>query len=506
MANPDWAINLLERSETLADILRRNSMTTSSSLSNFRRFLTNGFQTSEPLPPGRKYHSLKHCAIINFAEGCCIGGGISMIVSVIPAVLKGNIRRALKDVPTLGNLRVALFFGMFMSSCNSGLYLQRVSAHDPGLARSEFRRLRFLIGLVAGMSVAVLPKGVRRFILYLLLTRAIEIAARLAKAELKERKLRSERKTSGVPESSTEGSTPLPCTIAQPCDVFSSHEVVGLASVSMAVIITAWFRFTHLVPSGYLHFLAGINNLTAKQVSDVQSILKGNSAAGSAVAKVVSREDRICSVYHPHEQGCMNFYLEFLLKGILTKSGPFYFKLYLVPLLFSIAKRRGKNVSPELAFNFLKRVWWSSLFLGTMNATAAGAVCAMSKFRPYSYHPKISLVTHASFGGYMCGLSLYLEQDSRRLELALYLFGQAIQILVNAYKASGVWYPGHMDSIVTAVSISLMLFAFWEEADRLTDADEESLHIPIIRPGYASLIARIIDTKTTRHSFRIFRK
>ena len=386
-----------------------------------------------------------------------------------------------------------------MSACNSGLYVHRLSASRKQQSVAELKRIRFLIGLMAGMSVAVLPKGVRRFILYLLLTRAIEIAARLAKAELKERKLRAAQKEN-LTEGSTEASTPCP-SMKETGDVFSSHEIVGLASVSMTVIITAWFRFTELVPSGYVHFLAGINNLTPKQVSDIQSILKGDLNVSPEISKVIRREEKICSVYHPHDQGCLRFYIGFLLKGIVTRSGPFYLKLYLLPLLFSIVKRKGKNISPELAFNFFKRVWWSSLFLATMNATAAGAVCAVSKLRPLSYHPSVPLVTHASLGGYMCGLSLYLEQDSRRLELALYLFGQAIQILVNAYKHTGLWYPGHMDSLVTAGSISLMLFAFWEEADRITSADAETCHIPIIRPGYASLISRIIDTPNSRHSF-----
>jgi hypothetical protein len=208
----------------------------------------------------------------------------------------------------------------------------------------------------------------------------------------------------------------------------------------------------------------------------------------------------MCSVYHPQDQGCMKFYLRFLLKGIVTKSGPFYLKLYLLPLIFSVVKR--KHVSKELVLNFFKRVWWSALFLATMNATAAGTVCAMGKLKPLSYHPSIPLTTHASLGGYMSGLSLYLEQDTRRLELALYLFGQAIQILVNAYKATGLWYPRGTDTFSTAASITMMLFAYWLQADHksIESVDFSS----IIRPGYAGMLARIIDTPTNRHSFKLF--
>ncbi len=501
MANPDWAVNLLERTETLGDFLRRNAHSTSSGLSSFTSYFTTNLSTEGPLPPGRIYRSLGRCAGTNFVEGCSIGGGISVLVSTLPALLKGNVRRAVKDIPTLGNLRVALFFGILMSTCNSALYLQRKAQLERPLTASELNRVRLLIGLVSGMSVAVLPKGVRRFIVYLLLTRAFEIAVRLLKGHIRERRARTTSKPGVVNgESVTEAPTPSLVTIKEAHEAFSSHEVVGLASVSMTVIVTAWFRYTELVPGGYLRFLEGINNLTATQVSDIQHILKGDTEFNPQVTKVVHREDRVCSVYHPEDQACLSFYLRFLLKGILTRSGPFYLKLYLLPLLFSIVRRKGKNVSLPLAISFLKRVWWSSLFLGTMNATAAGTVCALSHLRPLSYHRAIPLTVHASLGGYMSGLSLYLEQHSRRLELALYLFGQAIQILVNVYKRTGIWYPSHMDSLVTAGSISLILYAFWEEADR-TDVPAD--HIPIIRPGYASLISKIIDTSNRRHSFVI---
>jgi hypothetical protein len=483
MGNPDWAINLLDRGETLVEFLRRNNLTASTSISNFRTYIRSGLAASDPLPPGEKYRSLKQCLAVNFLEGCTIGGGLSILVSVVPPLLKGKVRRALKDVPTSGNLRVALFFGLLMSLCNSGMYLNKKA--PPSVA--ALRRLRFLIGLIAGTSVTVLPAGVRRFVLYLLLTRAIEIAARLVKTELRARRMKQKEI---VEDTDSEASTPSVSLIEESGDLFSSHEIVGLASVSMTVIITAWFRFSDLVPHGYLHFLEGINNLTPRQVKDVQHILKSDLNVNPLITKIVNRKERICAVYHPEEQGCLSFYLSFLLKGIITRSGPFYLKLYFLPLLFSIIKRKGKNISSGLALSFFKRVWWSSLFLATMNATAAGTVCAMSHLRPLSYDPKIPFTTHASLGGYMCGLALYLEQDSRRLELALYLFGQAIQILVNAYKKTNLWYPSRMDSISTATSIAVMLYAFWEN--------------DIIRPGYASLIGRIIDTSDNRHSYKIF--
>ena len=503
MANPDWAINLFDRSETFVDFLRRNRVSTSASISNFRHMIRNGLTSTEPVPHGQIYRSLNHCLASNFVEGCSIGGGLSLLVSAVPPLLKGNVRRAIEGIPTLGNLRVALFFGSLMSVCNGSQYLSRAKLQDEKSAVVELMKLRLLIGFLSGLSVSVLPKGVRRFVLYFLISRAFEIAARLGKIEYRRRRAESDLKNTIVTIEEVSSETSTTAASVPSCEsteLFSSHEVVGLASVSMTVIITAWFRFTELVPHGYLHFLAGINNLTAANVEDIQHILRGDKNFKPEVTKVVLREARMCSVYHPHDQGCMNFYLRFLLKGIVSKTGPFYLKLYLLPLVFSVVKRR--HVSKELALNFFKRVWWSALFLATMNATAAGTVCAMGKLQPLSYHPSIPLTTHASLGGYMCGLSLYLEQDTRRLELALYLFGQAIQILVNAYKAAGLWYPRGTDTLATSASITMMLFAYWLQADprSIGSVDFSS----IIRPGYAGMMARIIDTPTHRHSFKLF--
>lgn len=439
-----------------------------------------------PVPQGELYHSVEHCLASNFAEGCAIGGGLSVIVSVLPALLKGKVRQAGQNIATIGNVRVALFFGSLMSVYNGGQYLSRSARveHD--------RKLRLLLGFLSGLSVAVLPKGVRRFLVYFLLSRSIEVAARLARTSKRRRALRA------MPLSDfTE--VPTPDTIPESKDdLFSSHEVVGLTSFSMTVIITAWFRYTHVVPKGYLQFLVGINNLSPKTVTDLQRILLSDMSFSPEVSKVVLRQERMCSVVHPAGESCSRFLLSFLMQGIVTRTGPFYLKLYMLPLLFSIAKRRGKNISSDLFINFAKRVWWSSLFLSTMNATVAGTVCAFGHLRPLSYHPAIPLASHAGFGGTLCALSLYLEQDNRRLELALYLFSQAIQIMVNAYEAMGWWSPPGMDIVGCASSVALMTYAFAEQADLAPRAD-----IPIIRPGYIGMMSRMLDTTVNRHTLRL---
>ena len=480
MANPEWAINLLERSETVLDFFKRNSLSSSASLSNLGDLLRKSFPAPGiPLPPGEMYHSLEHCIVSNFVEGCCIGGGLSVLVSVLPALLKGNIRRAAETVATTGNVRVALFFGSIMSIGNTGIYLQNRDApaedenHDEFTARK--RSARLLIGFLSGLSVAVLPKAIRRFIIYFLLTRSLEVGARMLKSAAMHKR----------PDFQTEKG-----------DVFTSHEVVGLASVSMSVIITAWFRYTHLVPKGYLQFLHGINNLTHKQVEDVQLVLQDSCAKRPDLMPIINRQVQVCSVLHPIEEPCPKFFARFLASALITRTGPFYLKLYSLPLLFSIFKRRGR-ISKDLILNhFAKRVWWSALFLSSLNAIVAGAVCTLQ------HYPSIPLYAHASIAGAASGASLYLEQDSRRLELALYLFSQAIQILVNAYEERGYWSPAGADTIFCAASIGLISYAFWEQQAQDADTSREN-PLVIIRPGYVSMMSKIVDTKDCRHSFKL---
>jgi hypothetical protein len=261
----------------------------------------------------------------------------------------------------------------------------------------------------------------------------------------------------------------------------------------MTVIIAAWFRFAslELIPKSYLSFLNGINNLTPQQVSNVSRVIANEYDSKKDTELVSYANGRLCRAIHPPEQFCPDYFINFVLKGLLTRTGPFYLKLYSLPLAISLFKSKGGTITWLMINHYFTRVWWSSLFLATMNATVAGTVCFLSKY----CNSVIPQQYQAILGGTASGLCLYIEQDGRRLELALYLFGQAIQILVNAYTHFGLWSPKGIDIITSAASISLMTYAFWER--------EENDRLALIRPGYASLFRKIIDTKDARHGFRI---
>lgn len=500
MANPAWAINLLDRSETVLDFLKRNGMS-SASISNLGDKLRKVIPSNEKLPEGEMYHSVRHCLISNFVDGCVIGGGMSGLVSIVPQLLKGHLRQAVVNVVTVGNLRVVVFFGTLLSVCNTGQYLHMQYLNKTGCVGSDAvrsrKRTRLLIGLLSGLSVGVLPKGIRRFIVYLLLTRSFEVLARIIKMKILYRRWCS-RRSVGYSSFSTCASSLEDEAVEEfiPPDVemFTSHEVVGLGCLSMTVVITGWFQYPHLVPKAYLQFLQGINNLTPVQVEAVIRVLSKSDDChdNPRLANIKSRNDRVCRCIHEESQPCADNFIKFLIKGFFTRTAPFYLKLYMLPLVISVVKRKG-NVSPFLVQHFLQRVLRSGLFLTTMNATVAGASCFLS----YYFDTYMSQRVQLSLAGTASGFSLYIEEQSRRLELALYLFGQAIQILVNGYVSTGLWAPRGVDVLASAASISLLTYAYWESAE-----DER---LVLIRPGYSNLMKRIIDTKDNRHGFQLIK-
>ena len=477
MSNPEWAINLLDRSESILGYFRRSALSSSSSLSSISERLRRGLVLSDlPVPFGQMYHSLEHCIIANFVEGCAIGGTIGVIVSVLPALLKGKVRTAGKSVVTLGNARVGLFFGALMTVCNTGVYLQ---SRRPDA--TEYKRIRILIGLLSGCSVAILPKATRRFIVFFLLTRSFEVLIRIWKV----RKLADIEDEDSLLNISTRE------------DLFSVHEIAFLTCSSMTVIITGWFRYPELVPQAYLHFLRSINNLAPCEVDNITTVLRHECVEQNRLDLVPVYTGPLCQLIHSPSQYCLDFYIRFLLKGIVTRSGPFYLKLYSLPLIVSLVRRRGA-VSSEFILAFVNRVWRSALFLATMNATVAGTCCVMghgaTRLGPLVGVPQlISQTAQMSVAGAACGLSIYIEQEPRRLELALYLFSQAVQVLAAAWTAKVAAAPRGMDILVSATSIGIVTYAFWEL--------KETPGAPqLLRPGYANLMSKIIDTRYVKHN------
>jgi hypothetical protein len=270
--------------------------------------------------------------------------------------------------------------------------------------------------------------------------------------------------------------------------VFTSHETVALTVASMSVITTTWFGWPHLVNKGYLHFLDNISNIRKEQFRDIGKLLKGDVGNDSNLKAFLDSDKRYCAPFHSNAESCYRFAPRIFAMALVTRTIPFYFKIYQIPLLFSLIKRRGK-IDPARVRNFVVRLWWSGLFLAVLDALVGGTVCALSHQRliPRWYVMPIC--------GAVSGLSLYLEQAPRRLELALYMFGQALQMIVNAYLAKGYWSHRNFDIFVSSTSAALMMYAYWERV--------ENGNPLLLRDSYSFLLSKIIDTRDKRHGYAL---
>jgi hypothetical protein len=452
--DPQWTYNLLSRSESFVDFLRRQTPFSQlekrymDAISFSSRETLADEEAMSEIEKQAHYRGVIHCIITNLLEGSAVGGGISVLVSTLPALLKGNFKKVGKGVLTSNNARVALFMGFIMTIHNTSLYI--------GKSRTRIgSRFKFLIGLLSGVSVSILPMGVRRFLVYLLFTRSLEVLVRKSRAD------------SGRVET------------------FSSHESVGLTMGSMAIITTTWFGWPQLINKGYLHFLDNISDIDKSQFRDIGIILRNRIPENRP--ELMPMRQKPCLAFHSHSEDCRRFVVRMWILALVKRTIPFYFKIYQIPLLFHLVKRRGK-VSLNVVTHFFSRLWWSGFFLSVLDALVGATCCAVSNQR---IMPKWTMMPLC---GAVSGLSLYIEQPDRRLELALYMFGQAVQMITAAWQFNGLPSPRGTDLVVSALSIGVLTSVMED------DIEGKPL---VLRRGYYDLLTKILDTEARRHSFRI---
>jgi hypothetical protein len=468
--NPEWTYNLLQRSDTVLDFLRKQALEASLPRAISKHLFRTGSFDSLDTATGDSvldapnccplYDSTMLCVMENFVEGFCIGGGISTAVSCLPPLFKGRIKVALRNVPTLYNLRVAVFFGTLMTVCNTLLHLRRCR-RGGSKPVSEERSFRLMVSLLSGICISTLPRGVRRFVVYMLFTRALEVMIRRRRASQETNK---------------------------EVEVFSSHETVALTMASMSVITTTWFGWPHLINPGYLHFLDNISNIKKSEFRDVGKVMLG-ACAGRPDLQYVHDSKQTCRVFHAESEACPRFIARVFLTSFIKHTIPFYIKIYQIPLLFTLIKRRGR-IDTRVVIHFTKRVGRSGIFLAVLNTLVGGTICTISNQR------SIPQLVSMPLSGAVSGASLYIEDPARRLELALYMFGQALQMISNAYVANGYWTHPRMDIFVSTFSAMTLMNTFWER--------EEEGKINVLRGGYSQLLGKILDTHEKRHEFRIW--
>lgn len=90
--------------------------------------------------------------------------------------------------------------------------------------------------------------------------------------------------------------------------------------------------------------------------------------------------------------------------------------------------------------------------------------------------------------GSMSGALVIVETKSRRLELGLYLFTQAMHVVASFYASRGWWYPPGSDLLAIAVGFYQVISAY-EDSVRLKTEEEA----PLLRPFYVGTMKKIFD-------------
>lgn len=463
MTDPNWAYNLL-RSDSVVDLLKKTTdlrLLRDLGKKYFGSTSVGSLETgiddeADPMVV-LHYNSLRECVGVNFLEGCLLGGSLAAGVACLPHLVKGRLRKALGSSLTKNNGKVAIYLGLFMVIFNSGVYLERTLPH-------RRRLIKILATLMSGSAMTLLPPKLRQFIVYLLFTRALEVAIRRYKVNR------------------LDFSKPVPA------ELISGHESVALTVASMSVITTTWFGWPELVSKSYLHFLDNISNIDKSNFRDAGRVLRHVGINDRAELRNAVIRKKPCLAFHSDDVHCAPFIGRVFVESLITKTIPFYAKLYAIPFLFHVAS--GK-LSLRLVKSTGVRLWWSGLFLGVLDTLVGGTVCALS-----NQHVVPHVLIMPLCGG-VSGLSLYIEQPARRLELALYMFGQAVQMLVSTYRYNGLKYPSNVDVIVCAACMCVLADAFTQQQE-LDEAEDAPT---VLRPTYANLLGKILDTGGKRHTF-----
>eukprot|EP00947_MAST-08B_sp_MAST-8B-sp1_P000924 g924.t1 len=184
------------------------------------------------------------------------------------------------------------------------------------------------------------------------------------------------------------------------------------------------------------------------------------------------------------------------VKGLNALSVPVYVPVYLTSTLLFSASRLLTRPLPQLQ-RVAKGIAVSSLFLTTYTAIGVSMLPVLRwlGLRYSVVGPSLAPLA-VSAAGMIAGFSVLLEKKSRRIELALFVFQKAIDVVWNlASNAKGPW-RWLLAEVVTGLPGQVLLFS--TALGSIMHAFVRHPHM--IRGTYRSMLRRFFDSDT-RHTF-----
>lgn len=444
MLNPDWTYNYLTGAQSAVDLQAKLPDDDRDAILSIESAGSSDESGELHVETSSVYKSFLNCAALNAIDGFLIGAGTAAAFSVFPMLIRGKLVNAAKAPFNRGNLKVAVFFAILLGVYNTGRF--RVRSQRGGHKRHlTSRALRAAVAICVGCSSSLLSNRVRRFVALFLLSRALETRTKEIYRNL-----------------SVETQDKL--------EPLVDKADIAIATVSMAVNGASWIMHPDLLDPSYRRFLNSTSGYP-KAIVDSTPFLFNKQVKFS----------RHCEVLHPDaSSGCAVAVTKFAVSQYLNNSLRFYYKIYLIPLL--ITTIRKKKLSITALRYFVLRTCRSALFLTCGGVAMTCTFCLFDKLGL----PANSLLAFVS--GASSGALVFIEQKTRRLELALYLFTQAMHVAAAFYAGNGWWYPPGSDMIAVAIGFYNVISAY---EDEVSDHDPDGG--TLLRPFYMSTLKKVFD-------------
>lgn len=267
-----------------------------------------------------------------------------------------------------------------------------------------------------------------------------------------------------------------------------------LFTASCYVIMFAWFYYPHRMQARYARWITTVADMDTELLEALRAIKQGRLVYGH---KPLPSDSRIANSAPPsanHLLGpmCLRYGLDPILgnteftipipcylvhatvshncevhaawrfwRGFKTAFLYIYLPLNLVLSLkrLRVARKSGINMS-DIVFNLLKNSATSSAFLGGFIMLNWYFVCVARtrlgpKLFPRATAQQLEDTWGPGLGSALCGLSVGLESPRRRPELALFVFGKAIDILALPQKF-GSQYPT-LDTVLFSLALGTLV-------------------------------------------------
>lgn len=193
--------------------------------------------------------------------------------------------------------------------------------------------------------------------------------------------------------------------------------------------------------------------MTTSSPSPSLSSSSSSSNASTATLPPAHKKDLFCQIVHPQTDSCSTHTLDFMVKAF-KRSVPVYVPVYCVPLL--LFNGRKMLTSPiSTVGGTLTKIARSSVFLTTYMTTMYAFVCAVRN------NTSIESELLGGLGVGAGGISILIEKKSRRTELALYIFSQAVLSSFNILRKKGLFpHIPHGDVYLFSVSLGIIMYAY----------------------------------------------